>query len=157
MADPVRFNPSPFRSARAAEALPWPPSILAKAGPVTHEPRELFARAERLAAAGADLSTRATHLSSVSLPDGGATRVVPVQHGGGPIGVRLLHPGPLLEEAGIEDGDLVTSVNGYEYPQDPSLWLDPFLQRSGNAVIEVLRGTRRVVISVRWRMPAARE
>jgi hypothetical protein len=136
----------------AVQPLLWPPTLLATAGgSVTHDPRELLARAERLADAGADLSIRQTQLSRVSLPVGGSIQVVPVSHEGRPIGVRLSQLGALLEDAGLESGDLVTSVNGYTYPEDPRRWLEPFIQPSGNAVIEVLRGKRRVVLSVRWR------
>jgi hypothetical protein len=139
---------------RATGALPWPPAILATAEKsVTHDPQELFARAERLAVKGADLTLRETRLSSASLPLGGSTGLHPIFREGQPLGVKVSRPGPLLEGAGLESGDLVTAVNGYAYPEDPRRWVEPFLQPSGNAVIEVLRGARRVVLSVRWREP----
>jgi hypothetical protein len=150
-----RISPSPGRPyAHASDALPWPPAILATAEKgVTHDPQELFARAERLAQGGADLTLRETRLSSASLPLGGSNGLGTVLREGRPIGVNVSQPGPLLASAGVERGDVVTSVNGYGYPEDPQRWVEPFLQPSGSAVIEVLRGARRVVLSVRWREP----
>ena len=146
--------PRPFAHASASEPLPWPPAILATSGSsVTHDPQELFARAERLAAAGVDVTLRETRLSSATLPVGTSTGLGPTFHEGRPIGVKISLPGPLLESIGIESGDLVTSINGYGYPEDPKRWAEPFLQPSGNVVMEVLRGARRVVLSVRWRRP----
>jgi hypothetical protein len=144
--------PQPF--AQATGSLPWPPAILATTGKsVTHDPQELFARAERLAESGLDITLHETRLSSASLPLGSSTGLGPVFRDGQPIGVKVSLPGPLLESVGLESGDLVTSVNGYGYPEDPKSWAEPFLKPSGNVVFEVLRGTRRVVLSVRWRRP----
>jgi len=151
-------SPIPWRphahTTSSYEGLPWPPAILATAEKsVTHDPQELFARAERLAAKGADLTLHETRLSSAALPLGGSNGLAPVFREGRAIGVKVSQPGPLLASAGVESGDLVTSVNGYGYPEDPQRWVEPFLKPSGNAVVEVLRGAHRVVLSVRWREP----
>lgn len=146
--------PRAFAHASTNTPLLLPPAILATAGKtVTHDPQVLFERAEWLAARGVDVTLHETRLSSAGLSLGSSTGLGPAFHEGRPIGLKVSVPGPLLESVGLEVGDVVTSVNGYGYPEDPQRWAEPFLQPSGNVVIEVLRGARRVVLSVRWRRP----
>ncbi len=134
----------------ATAPLPWPPHLLANAGPPTHEPGVLLERARRLASAGLELAVVDMWLGPRRAPFR-AFAIEPFTHAGaGPIGVRVLGGDPATAEIGLAPDDVLTAVNGWPVERDSDAWARPFLAPSGLAVLEVLRERRRVVVALRW-------
>jgi membrane-associated protease RseP (regulator of RpoE activity) len=133
------------------------PRILSALGPPTRDPRELLARAERLASAGFDITIVRTKLGSRTLdlpfPASSPQRAEPIRYGGGIAGLRMegFSPNSLPIMAGLENGDVITSVNGFPITS-PDRIASSYegARASGMAVIEVLRGPRRIVVAVTW-------
>jgi membrane-associated protease RseP (regulator of RpoE activity) len=142
------------------EPLPWPPNILSGSGVESHDPSELLARARRLASAGLDLTVTETRLSPAAFRDGLAglalhgdsSAVRAVRRHGALIGMRFegVRPGSLLGLAGLQSGDIVTAVNGHRIAGGESPGATGGSGVAGAAVIEVLRGPRRVVLATCW-------
>jgi hypothetical protein len=146
------------REAKEAAALPAPgpwavrEAPLLELGSITHNPEELWRRAEHLAATNAPLTlVRAEYapeaVGRVRLPQRALRECARPEEDG----VRVVDAGPDSPAAllGLRRGDLITSVNGYS------------LQRSGDArhaglelavasrlVIELTRGNRVVALRV---------
>jgi S1-C subfamily serine protease len=95
--------------------------------------------------------SRAAAFGDALAPFGG--HIEPVARDGGVVGVALRgfprDATPIA--AGLANGDVVTSVNGVPIGT-PGLAADALaaVRRSGRAVVEVLRGSRRVVLVVDW-------
>lgn len=133
------------------------PRVLSGLGQETRDPYLLMARASRLDAAGFEVD-----VTRVVLPPGVVERarglsepfaeppsIVPVRWSGGVAGVCLEGLGSLPQNAGIQRGDVITSINGVPIVR-PDLALEAYesARREGMAVIELLRGERRLIASV---------
>lgn len=155
MADPVLALPPPPRRPHAFAHVPPAGLVpLHAVGGHTHSVDELWRRAERIAATGAEIT-----LARVSLPrgssawdDAGALHIVPELHKGF-AGLRVLAVGdrsaPAL--AGVRPGDLVLTVNGYVLgpPENgPHAFTAATNQRA--LIAEIWRDGRRVVLRVDW-------
>lgn len=144
-----------FRGGRAAvSTLQAPDAALATLGPETHAVDELWRRAEQLAAAGSGVVLLRTEIpgASGSLPiDGvGTSRLRPEQGAG--VRVFGLAPRSTPVLAGLENGDLITAVNGYPMrAPEAALQAYPEVQRAHAAVLELVRDHRRIVLRVGWK------
>jgi len=133
------------------------PRVLSGLGQETRDPYLLMVRASRLDAAGFEVD-----VTRVVLPPGVVERargssepsaeppsIVPVRWSGGVAGVCLEDLGSLPQSAGIQRGDVITSINGVPIVR-PDLALEAYesARREGMAVIELLRGERRLIVSV---------
>jgi hypothetical protein len=131
--------------------LPWPPHVLSTAGPLSDDPHELLARAEILKAAGLGVTIVHSTVSADSIAGVRTLRTVPlVQPGAGLFGFKLYSVDRALERAGLQDGDVLTAVNGRDVAHDPHALSQPVAE-SDLAVVEVLRGERRIVLAVHWK------
>jgi hypothetical protein len=136
--------------------IPSMPSVLAALRPETHDPDELIARANKLRAAGMDISMQRANLSRSLLDHGFGdlqTRVSPVQKDGKTAGAQMskLRPDSLLALAGIENLDIITSINGYEMASpDQALAGYQDVTHKGTAVVELFRRGRRMILVIRW-------
>jgi hypothetical protein len=131
------------------------PMLLADIGPPTHDPRELLARAERLAAVGLDytlvrVAPSAAALDELLAPPARRVRVVPARLGDTTVGVQLfgLDP-PSGVGLTLASGDVVLAVNGYPIAA-PVTALEAYqsARTARHAVLEVMRGQRRLVFAV---------
>ena len=136
--------------------IPSMPSVLAELRPETHDPDELIARAQKLRAAGMDILMLRADLSRSLLEDGFAdlrTRVTPVHKDGKTVGTRLskLRQDSLAVLAGIQNGDIITSINGYAMAS-PEQALAGYqgAAHTRAAVVELIRNGRRVIVAIRW-------
>jgi membrane-associated protease RseP (regulator of RpoE activity) len=134
------------------------PRLFEVAGVKTHDPRTLLAFAERLAAAGTDVTILRADLSRAAAWEalasrGGPARITPVHFNGQIAGARVtgLLSGSFPALAGLASGDVITSINGYPI-SSPERGHAAFqaATRARMAVAEVIRGGRRVVIAVTW-------
>jgi S1-C subfamily serine protease len=134
------------------------PRLFDAAGMKTHDPRALLAFAERLAAAGTDVTILRADLSRAALwetlgSSGGPARITPVHFNGQVVGARVtgLLSGSFPALAGLASGDIVTSINGYPITS-PERGHAAFqaATRGRMAVAEVIRGGHRVVIAATW-------
>ncbi|UQA62756.1 PDZ domain-containing protein [Polyangium aurulentum] len=136
--------------------LPSTPSILAGLRPETHDPDELLARAHKLREAGMDILMLRAELSRSLLDDGFVdlrTRVTPVKKDDKTVGMRLskLRQDSLAVLAGIQNGDIITSINGHEMATpEQALASYQGASHARAAVVELLRNERRVIIAIRW-------
>lgn len=151
----------PPEPARTQDAVSRPPGArpsfdLGSLGRPTHAPDELWTRAAKLAAAGARIVLTETSLAHQSASDleeafGPAARIV--QNDDFP-GVRVvrLPAGSIARAAGLQDGDVVTAVNGHAL-SSPAALLDAYtsVRQSRTAVIELHRGGHPVVLRIRIR------
>ncbi len=150
----------PPTAALPPQAPEGPASILANAGPTTHDPAYLVARARRLADAGADVSVVSLRLPLAALDHAvqamltapGSTRISPLYREGRAAGLRIQSPSdPLMGLAGIRDGDVLTAVNGYALPTLESA-AGPFDRAIDERlfVAELIRDAHRVVLVISW-------
>jgi hypothetical protein len=131
------------------------PRVLSGFGPATRDPHVLWGRASRLHAAGFGVDVIRVELPrDVALralvPSGTAAdspTIVPVRLSGGVAGVCL--EGVLPRATGLLRGDVITSINGVPIVR-PDLALEAYdsAKREGMAVIELLRGDKRVILGV---------
>jgi membrane-associated protease RseP (regulator of RpoE activity) len=149
--------PPPPRPAPAAVPTPRAPRLsLARLGPETHAADELWRRAERLAATGADVTLVHTTLARQPEPlAGSGVRIVHEQGPDGSVGVRIVDVGkrsspPAL--AGLETGDRVLAVNGFPLA-DPGDIQRAFaaIGAARALVLEMVRNGRTVALRVDWR------
>lgn len=161
------------KSASAASPPPAPvyvlPTAAARAQPAfsiladgqTHDNMTLVQRARALADAGApitiafvDVNTRTR--DQLRRGEGMPMRVVPVSDGGGSCLVSGLRLGGIpdaspLRDLGIQEGDVLVSINGYRPSDDIETVYDrSFRSKSGHATLELVRGPSRVVIDLWW-------
>ncbi len=140
-----------------AVSLPWPPSLIAAMLPESHDPIVLLQRSRALIAAGHDLTLSQVTVPGAAVVKEGAelgsfrARVVPVAARDRVGGVQLLWvpPDSLLERLGLEQGDVVTSVNGFP-PTEPQ-WLDALSVTQARVLVEVVRGKHRIALYVSWK------
>jgi general secretion pathway protein C len=141
----------------AAERMPSPARILADAGAPTHDPARLVARAERLRSSGLDVTVVQAHLSRAAALDRAFSpasgTIDPVVRDGEVAGLVLrgFRADSTPVAAGLANGDVVASLNGHALTS-PAKALEAIgdARRAGRAVLEVLRGTRRLVLSIDW-------
>lgn len=156
----ARATAQPVESASSVLDFDPTPSVLAHAGPETHDPAFLVARARRLADAGADVIVASVRLRADTLDEAiramvtspNPARIVPVYSHGRAAGLRIAGArGALFSMAGVRDGDVLLSINGYA--------LDSFDQHSlhlGRSlderlyVAELARDGHRIVLVVSW-------
>ena len=148
--------PEPHVCPRALAELAVP-RVLSGLGAETRDPHVLMARASRLDAAGFDIDVmRAALPLDVALsglaptdPAANPPTIVPVRWSGGVVGVCLEGPGVLPRATGLLRGDVITSINGVPIVR-PDLALEAYdsAKREGMAVIELLRGEKRVILGV---------
>jgi membrane-associated protease RseP (regulator of RpoE activity) len=139
------------RQAELASARHLGPDPLGALARDTHDVDTLWRQAQALASSGADVT-----LSRASLPapaaaawaDGASVRVLYDAHAGGLRVVDLGERSPATL-AGVQEGDVITAVNGYRLaaPEDASRAFAT--ARDAHAVVaEVWRQGRRVVLRV---------
>lgn len=128
----------------------------------THDNMTLVYRARSLADAGApitisfvDVNTRTR--DQLRRGEGMPMRVVPVNDGAaGSCLVSGLRLGGIpevspLRDLGIQEGDVLVSINGYRPSDDiESVYDQSFRSKSGHATLELVRGPSRVVIDLWW-------
>jgi hypothetical protein len=138
-----------------AYALPtWPAGLLEASEPQTHDPDVLRARARALDAAGLVRLSDVRFAAAPSLEDRPLLfHATPVNATGRTDGVELgtIPPHSLLARAGLAQGDIVLSVNGY--PAAGTEWVDHVFgppERAGQAVVELVRAKRRFVLMLHW-------
>jgi hypothetical protein len=151
---PGETAPPASADAAAEGPMAWPPALLGDAGPSTHDPALLFERAGALRDAGLDVVVLAKRLSTdeltaaLALPSG-SQAVVPVERGGEPVGLVLygFHRASLPRSIGLENGDVVTAVNGFAVarPEDAEAAYES-VRRGGVAIVEATRGAQRVIV-----------
>lgn len=145
-------------AADGAEPLLEVPRIFEALGVTSRDPEVLLATAERLAASGFDITVLRVRLSAgaaeniyASRPS--PTRVLPVHSGGHVAGIRIdgSSPDSLPIMAGLENGDVITSMNAIAMTS-PEQGLEALraAQDSGIGVVEALRGRRRIIVAVSW-------
>jgi hypothetical protein len=139
------------------------PLLLAEAGAPTHDPRELLRRADRLAAAGLDITIIRVAPSPAALndllsPSARRVRVVPARLADTTIGVQLFGLGPpsAVGLMAVASGDVILAINGYPIAA-PETALEAYqsARAAKAAVVEVQRGKRRLVFAVK--LPAVGE
>ena len=153
---PHSAPPPPARG--VAFHLPAPGAgLLETTEPQTHDPWALFSRARALESAGLPLHVSEVDLPAISLSDAAPLQVhaTPVTTGAGSSGVELatIPTGSLLARAGMKQGDVVLSINGYSAAR--SEWMDHVWnagarERGGHVVVELVRRGQREVVSIRW-------
>lgn len=135
------------------------PLGLASLGAATHDPTLLLARAARLRQDGADLTlTRSLLPMAVdrALAEAFAPHArIAARFAAGGVEIQSLPGGSTAALAGLQRGDVVTAVNGQALTR-PESALDAYssVLATGIAVIEVIRGERRIVLEARF-SPAA--
>ncbi|MEP7125683.1 MAG: PDZ domain-containing protein [Byssovorax sp.] len=131
------------------------PLGLASLGATTHDPTALLARAARLQKDGADLTlTRSLLPMSVdrALAEGFAPHArIGTRWDSNGIEVQSLPTGSIAALAGLQRGDVLTAINGYPFVT-PETMIEAHrtLTATGVAVVEVLRGERRLVLEVHF-------
>jgi membrane-associated protease RseP (regulator of RpoE activity) len=160
---PAPRAPPPLR-AEAPRDVPTvrraftPPLGLAELGAVTHDPAALLARAARLRGDGADLTlTRSTLPMPIerALEDAFAPHArIAARFATGGIEIQSLTPGSPASLAGLQRGDVLTAINGYAL-RSPEAAIDAHrsLLATKTALLEVLRGERRIVLEARFSAP----
>lgn len=163
---PIRSEAAPCGASQWRAPSPRPPlaprrdgSLLASLGAPTDAPPELWRRAEKLRAAGLDAVLIRAVFSRESIDrtfEGGIVHVEPA-----PGGLRItgIKPMSAFAMAGLREGDVVLAVNGHALT-DPehALSMYPYMPWK-EAVVEILRGERRVFLHVTvrgfapWREP----
>lgn len=155
-----RHAPSPAGALEREAARPLAdagPSIALRAlGSPTHAPGELWARAVKLAAAGVDVVLTESSLAHRSVKEmehelGPSAQIRPSADVGG-VRIASLAPGSIARAAGLQEGDVVTAVNGYPLasPSDLLMAYASALEAQ-SAVLELRRGPRAVVLRLRIR------
>jgi membrane-associated protease RseP (regulator of RpoE activity) len=148
---PPREAPPP-----RAVLAPLAPLGLASLGAATHDPSALLARAARLRQDGADLTlTRSLLPMPVdrALAEAFAPHArIAARFAAGGVEIQSLPTGSTALLAGLQRGDVVTAVNGQALTR-PESALDAYrsVLATGIAVIEVIRGERRIVLEARFR------
>ena len=147
-------RPSPPHLPRTMFDLP-PANLLGATEPETHDPAVLALRALSLKAAGTPVNVQVVGIPGDALVKGLGFRVhaTPVARipGAAAAGMELatIPKGSLLERAGLLQGDVVLSVNGYNAAE--AGWIDHVRADPGAAtVVELLRAKQRVVLVVEW-------
>jgi hypothetical protein len=134
------------------------PRLLEALGKPTRDPRVLLERAERLATAGSAITIVKTRLAPGAVENALAatprtSRVLPVHYNGGIAGIRLegFSPESVPSMAGLQSGDIVTSMNGVPIVT-PERAIEAYAESksAGMAVVEIVRGAQRVVLAVTW-------
>lgn len=160
----VRTPAPPRTFARAVQSAPAVPAALHLAGAFAllddragHDPKRLLARA-RAVAEVVDVTIVEVRLSPDVVADlsrgrGLPAETVPVYSGERVSGIQVrgIDAGSPLRACGLENGDIVVSINGYRLDDGTFFDLDPAgLQRHGHLVLELLRDSRRIILSVTW-------
>jgi membrane-associated protease RseP (regulator of RpoE activity) len=157
-AAPQVQSPTPIPPPPPTGAVVFPaiPSVLTSLRPVTHDVKALAESGRALSVAGMDIM-----IIDVDLPRGFIedqvfdmrTRVKPVFHDGqvAGLGVTGLRPGSLASQVGLQNGDILTSINGFAIASpDGALSAYQDAAREHQAIMEVIRDGRRILIHVRW-------
>lgn len=135
-----------------------PSFALSALGKPTNVPSELWARARKLGAAGFEIVLTETTIPAHGLAEIGsripfAAKIAPAP---GVPGVELseLPRASLARVAGLQDGDLITAVNGFALTSPDSM-LSAYanLRQTETAVLELRRGGRLLVIKASWEAP----
>jgi len=132
--------------------LPHPPPSLNDHKHLTHNPTELWRRAQRQADTDPALVLHEVKLSAESLAEGqdlSSTRVMPAKWPLGGLKILRISPGSAFSQAGLVEGDVLLAINGYAM-DDPALALEAYetAKRRRAAVIELMRGKQAVVLKV---------
>ncbi len=153
----------PSRAALPVAATPAPAAIhLAGAFALLddragHDPVVLLKRAHAIAEV-VDLTILRVALSPDVVDDlsrgrGLPAETVPVYSGERVSGIQIrgLTPGSPLRACGLETGDIVVGINGFRLDDGTFFDLDPaHLERAGHVIVELLRGSHRIVLSITW-------
>jgi len=153
-APPIEEPPRAAPEARL-EDLPRFPSVLSSLLPESHDPDVLLARVEKLRKAGLDIVLLRAEihrdLLDAAFADANAG-VSPLTVNGKTLGLKLTRLGPASfgSLAGLQSGDVLVSINGYDIssPED-ALHGYESARMQKSAVVELVRGGRRVVLDVR--------
>jgi len=162
---PLDLAPSRVRATAAPSSespIPWPPALVAASGPPEHRGAALLARARRLAAAGLDLRVFESTVYPADLALAsqrgdllGTRYFIPYEHDGQQVGVAILavDDGSLLDRAGFQLGDVVTSIDGHALTRaDREQFFSDRMAPGDRGVVtvEVLRRGARVVLGIHW-------
>lgn len=139
-------------------AAPWPASLLGALGSLDPSPEALLARARNLQKAGFDLTIVNIQVSPEAVKEALAEGlqgglVLPVMRHDQPLGVALYGYGErsLPRLAGLANGDIVTSINGAPLTSaEQAIAAYSQTEARRAAVLEVVRGGRRLVVAIRW-------
>jgi hypothetical protein len=136
------------------------PLGLSSLGATTHDPALLLARATRLIHDGAEITlTRSLLPMSIdrALEEAFAPHArIAARFAAGGIEIQSLPPGSTASLAGLQRGDVLTAVNGHALiTPEAAIEAHRSLLATGAAVLEVLRGERRMVLEARF-SPALR-
>jgi S1-C subfamily serine protease len=138
-----------------ADVVPIPSSVVGMSPPV-HDPHTLLARADQAVFAGEDVRILRIRLSASALDrltSSRLSRIVPQRQGDRTVGVRVqgIAPDSPASDVGLENGDLLTAINGYALER-PEVAIAAYesARRDRMAVIELVRRGRRVVLSLSW-------
>jgi len=138
-----------------AAPIPGPTFSLSVLGKPTHAPGELWGRARKLGAAGFDVVLTRSRLPgrSADALDGElpfTAKIAPVSGVPG-IAIASMPPGSIARAAGLQEGDLITAVNGHAISSpDAALSAYSSLRHHELAVVELRRGGRLVVLKIGW-------
>lgn len=128
------------------------PLRLMERGMMTHDPRELWARALRLRDMGEDVHTRRFSLSRAEVEAflAGRGPSFAILVGANHPGVRISSSNVLLARgAPLQNDDIVTAINGYDIDH-PREWFSAATAayEKGDAVLEILRDGKPQVVRV---------
>lgn len=154
----ARRSPPPVYTLESDAATPLagtgPSMALSALGRPTHAPNDLWMRAVHLASTGADVVLTESSLTRRSVNDlenelGPSALILPSADLPG-IRIASLAPGSIARAAGLQQGDVITAVNGYPLASPTDL-LAAYASVLGTqtAVIELRRGPRTVVLRLR--------
>jgi membrane-associated protease RseP (regulator of RpoE activity) len=157
----LRAPPPPPQCAAPPPRAFVAPLGLASLGRATHDPTLLLARAARLRNDGAEL-TLTRSLLPMPVDRALAEALAPhariaARFAAGGVEIQSLPAGSTALLAGLQRGDVVTAVNGHALTR-PESALDAYssVLSTGIAVLEVIRGERRIVLEARFSPAAAR-
>ena len=139
---PAAKRPVPFHTAPRPFDTDRGGSLLARLGPLSHHVDTLWKRAED---AGTFTLARATVVRGAVAPGDPMTWV------GEPNGLRVTNVDPPwpVSLIGLRRGDLITGINGFTMgrPEDAAF---ARVALGGNAVVELLRDGKLVVLRIDW-------
>jgi hypothetical protein len=149
-----RATPPPPPTATASQ-LAWVPAWIGG----SHDPKKLLERARALEALGLDMTVIEVSLAdpalAVRLDEMWPQTTLPVydasRHSVEAFELRALPLRSPLRAAGFADGDQVLGIDGYRFDEGTIADIDVLaIQKREHAVVEVVRGTHHVALSLRW-------
>ena len=152
-----RPDPEPVAAEPIAPPIAALTPLLAEVGGRTRDGEVLLERIQGLVRAGLPMVVESRRLprSISELVDSrvlSSVRIIPLASNGRIVGVKLygVRPRSLLDEVGLENGDVLLAVDGVEMIDDPTSELFPFPGARRMVVLEIARGGEPRILVVRW-------